>query len=194
MSGRPASKVREAPRLNLFTTSLYVAFGGGLGTLCRYLVGEGLRSTFNIPTYIAIMTINIIGCLLIGYLFILLEAVLRRDGNSRLHGTRLQKHLEHVTGLFDEDPTLQAVDHFYSDLRLRFISGMLLTGFLGGFTTFGSFSLYSVQLYHAGDITAALLNIVLTPVLAITATLAGIMAARKSLTLWREKSPTKGSR
>ena len=180
--------------MNLFTTSLYVAFGGGLGTLCRYLIGEGLRSVFNAPAYIAIMTINIVGCLLIGYLFILLESVLRRDGKSRLHGTGLQKHLEHVPGLFNEDPTLQAVDHFRSDLRLRIVSGMLITGFLGGFTTFSSFSLYSVHLYHAGDITAAVLNMVLTPVLAITATLAGIMAARKSLLLWREKSPIRESR
>ena len=179
--------------MNLFTTSLYVALGGGLGTLCRYLVGEGLRSAFDVPAYIAIMTINIVGCLLIGYLFVLLEAVLRRDGKSRLHGTRLQKHLKHVPGLFDEDPTLQAIEHFHSDLRLRFMSGLLLTGFLGGFTTFGSFSLYSVHLYHAGNMTEAVLNIVLTPILAITATLTGIMAARKSLNLWREKSPIRDS-
>ncbi|WP_162844068.1 fluoride efflux transporter FluC [Sinobacterium caligoides] len=175
--------------MNFITTSLYVALGGGFGAVFRYLWAEGLKAFFHTPGYVAIIIVNIIGCFLIGYLFLLLEATFRRDGKSRLQGTHLEGDLEHLHGPFNEDATLQAVDHFRSDQRLRFVSGFLITGFLGGFTTFSSFCLYSVHLLQSGNLIAAVANISLSAFLSIFAVVFGIWCARKTLILWRVKAP-----
>lgn len=49
----------------------------------------------------------------------------------------------------------------------------LYIGFLGGFTTFSSFSMDTIFMFHRGDILAALSNILLTVVTCLLATLAG---------------------
>lgn len=59
--------------------------------------------------------------------------------------------------------------------------GLLGTGFLGGFTTFSTFSLDTFNLYHTGDVAAAMLNIVLNATLCICAVWGGYrLACQKS--------------
>jgi CrcB protein len=50
----------------------------------------------------------------------------------------------------------------------------LITGFLGGFTTFSSYSLETVRLFSDGRISAALINIGLSNVLCLALTLLGL--------------------
>jgi CrcB protein len=50
----------------------------------------------------------------------------------------------------------------------------LITGFLGGYTTFSSYSLETVRLFMAGNIPAALVNLGLNNLLCLLMTLAGL--------------------
>lgn len=64
--------------------------------------------------------------------------------------------------------------HFSPALRMG-----LMIGFLGGFTTFSSFSLEGILLYERGKILYALSYFVLSPILGALCTLCGITLGRK---------------
>ena len=64
---------------------------------------------------------------------------------------------------------------------LTHISPLVATGFLGGFTTFSSFSLETVTLYQRGEIGLAALYVGLSVVVSILALVAGIWVARAVL-------------
>ena len=55
---------------------------------------------------------------------------------------------------------------------------LIMTGFLGGFTTFSAFSLDAFRLLEKGDVTQAALYIALTVCLSIAALVAGIFIMR----------------
>lgn len=55
----------------------------------------------------------------------------------------------------------------------------IMVGFLGGFTTFSSFSLDTIQLFQQGAWQRAVLYIVLSVVLCLIATIIGIFIANK---------------
>jgi fluoride exporter len=65
--------------------------------------------------------------------------------------------------------------YFHSDY---FLGPLLLVGFLGGYTTFSSFSLETITLLKMGNYWAATLNIFLSVGLCLGATILGIALAK----------------
>lgn len=61
---------------------------------------------------------------------------------------------------------------------LTHLSPLVMTGLLGGFTTFSAFSLETVTLYERGDVGQAALYVVLSVGLSIAGLMAGLWVAR----------------
>ena len=61
---------------------------------------------------------------------------------------------------------------------LTHLSPLVMTGFLGGFTTFSAFSLEAVTLYERGDVGQAALYVAASVVLSIGGLMAGLWLAR----------------
>lgn len=105
---------------------LWIFAGGGLGSCCRYWLGRFVQESIGQPFWIGstmpwgTISINIIGCFLIGLL----------------------------AGLNNGHATLPT--------SLRFA---LITGFLGGFTTFSTFGYESFLLFGQHSPVKPLLNI-----------------------------------
>ncbi|MEK7485507.1 MAG: fluoride efflux transporter CrcB [Planctomycetota bacterium] len=99
---------------------LLVGLGGFLGAILRYLISTGLQkwtsSTFPYGT----LTVNLLGCFLIGILMFLAQEKQTLSPSYRL---------------------------------------LLVTGFLGGFTTFSAFGYESMRLFWEGQVGLAWLNI-----------------------------------
>jgi len=120
---------------------LAIMLGGGIGSVCRYLVSTGLNRRFGGSFAWGTMTVNLLGCLLIGFL----------------------------VGL---------VDRSILPKEYRLI---LVTGFLGGFTTFSSFALESVGMFREKAIGAGILNVGVNVILGFALTLAGLALAGATL-------------
>ena len=69
--------------------------------------------------------------------------------------------------------TLERFDSIGSQLR-----ALLLIGLLGGYTTFSSFSIETINLFESGYWVSALLNIFLSIILCITAAWLGVLGGR----------------
>ncbi|MEO0380341.1 MAG: fluoride efflux transporter CrcB [Pseudomonadota bacterium] len=65
---------------------------------------------------------------------------------------------------------------------LTHLSPFVMTGLLGGFTTFSAFSLEAVTLYERGDVLQAALYVGMSVVLSILGLVAGLYVARGGLT------------
>ena len=135
--------------MNGVWTLLAIAIGGGIGALLRG-GAKTLSHATGLDVWVIILLVNLLGCLLIGYLLIWLECRLRRNGQSRLHIHPRAYRLGGVAGLLAGDPTLPPAVIAASDRRLRIESGLLMTGLLGGLTTFSSFALDVVTLIEDG--------------------------------------------
>lgn len=61
---------------------------------------------------------------------------------------------------------------------LTHLSPLIMTGFLGGFTTFSAFSLETVTLYERGDFGLAMMYVILSVVLSVGGLAAGLYLAR----------------
>ncbi|GHF00949.1 putative fluoride ion transporter CrcB [Aliiroseovarius zhejiangensis] len=70
---------------------------------------------------------------------------------------------------------------FLARKELTHISPLLMTGFLGGFTTFSAYSLEAYTLFERGQMGSAALYAVGTVVLSILALIAGVMLTRMVL-------------
>ncbi|MBB1521475.1 fluoride efflux transporter CrcB [Aquipseudomonas guryensis] len=114
-----------------------VALGGMVGTLLRFFTSNWVSANWPQHFYGATLAVNIIGCLLIGYLY----------------------------GLFLLRPEVP--------LELR---AGLMVGFLGGLTTFSSFSLDTLRLLESGQAPLAIGY-------ATASVLGGLLATWAGLTL-----------
>ena len=139
---------------------LCIGFGGGLGALAREGSMSLLHGELGLSRYVALGLVNVLGSLLIGLAFGFLEGSLRRDGCSRL------RHLPHAKQLHDRpwwpdgDPTLSPVDLLRMNRSLQTASALVMTGFLGTYTTFSSFSLLTVHQLQQGATIEALISVV----------------------------------
>lgn len=123
-----------------FSTLLAVAAGGALGSVARYVVG--IQATVLLPAArypLGTTIVNIIGCLLIGFLV--------EFGTTRWGA--------------------------YPEWR-----PFLITGFLGGFTTFSAFGLETVALLRGGDFTVAAASVALQVCLGVLAVGCGSVVAK----------------
>ena len=116
-----------------------VLLGGGIGALLRFLLSRVINEALpkNFPW--GILFVNIIGCLLIGFLAAILVGKVTMSPFWR-------------AGIF--------------------------IGFLGGFTTFSSFSLDTISLLQTQAYGAATANIVASLVFSLLATAVGLCIGR----------------
>ncbi|MDG9931186.1 MULTISPECIES: fluoride efflux transporter CrcB [Pseudomonas] len=112
-----------------------VAIGGMAGTLLRFATGNWVSAHWPQHFYGATLAVNLIGCLLIGFLY----------------------------GLFLLRPEVP--------LELR---AGLIVGFLGGLTTFSSFSMDTLRLLESGQLPLAIGYAGLSVVGGLLATWAGL--------------------
>lgn len=113
---------------------LWVALGGALGAILRYLTVKVLT----VPTLafpLGTLAVNVTGSLLIGLL----------------------------AGSVFLDPKLSVGPRLFFQ-----------TGLLGAFTTFSAFSLETLQLWQAGQVKSAAMNVVLNVTLCLAAVFLGM--------------------
>ncbi|SFA65576.1 fluoride efflux transporter CrcB [Metapseudomonas otitidis] len=116
---------------------LSVSLGGVAGTLLRFATANWVSAHWPRHFYLGTLAVNIVGCLLIGFLY----------------------------GLFLQRPEVP--------IELR---AGLIVGFLGGLTTFSSFSLDTLRLLESGQVPLALGY-------AAVSVLGGLLATWAGLTL-----------
>lgn len=91
---------------------LWVAIGGALGSILRYLMSRAIQENFGIDFPIGTLFVNLLGSFVIGFLY-----------SYMVEGMLVAPH----------------------------IRVFAITGILGGFTTFSSFSYESLQLLMEGN-------------------------------------------
>ena len=103
------------------TKLLYIALGGALGSVLRYLISTGIVKQYGHLAVWGTFSVNIIGSFLIGILWALIE----NNNND-------------------------------------FIKSLFMIGILGGFTTFSSYALESLNLLKDNEIKLAAIYIIAT--------------------------------
>ena len=117
-----------------------IAAGGALGALLRYWVSISVHAVLGRGFPYGTLVVNVMGSLLMGYLFVLL--------------------LERL-----------AVGAVWR--------AAILIGVLGGFTTFSTFSVETINLLEQGAFARALLNILLSVTLCVAAAWLGVLWGRQ---------------
>ena len=118
---------------------LYIAFGGAIGSIARFLVSNAAHRFTNVSAFpLGTLTVNAVGSFLIGFLW-----------------------------------SLDAANYISPGQRV-----FIFIGLLGGFTTFSSFSLETMNLIRSGEIAYSMFNILLSNIVCITLAFAGLFTAR----------------
>jgi CrcB protein len=120
--------------------ALAIATGGAIGALLRYWTSLAVHSKLGAGFPYGTLTVNVIGSLLMGFLYI----------------------------WFVERLAMGPI-----------IRGFLFIGVLGAFTTFSTFSLETLNLIESGQLGKAVLNIVISVIVCVTAAGLGVLAARQ---------------
>jgi fluoride exporter len=118
---------------------LAIAVGGAIGSLLRYGGTVGVHQLLGKGFPYGTLTVNVIGSLLVGILYVLLVERLQAGPEWR---------------------------------------ALLITGLLGGFTTFSTFSLETLMLVEQGTLLKAAMNVVLSVVLCLAVAWIGIVVGR----------------
>ena len=170
--------------MKLLLVMCVVGFGGGIGALLRHLSGKVLHGLLGFSEYVSVMMVNVTGCLLIGICFFLIEAFFNTELESRLRSLPMNSRSV-ADGIWPKkNPTQPVVRDFHRDLISELLAGFVITGVLGGLTTFSLFSLLSLQLRLGGHPGSLILNIVGTVTLGVAATWVGLHWGR----IWHQKS------
>ncbi len=119
---------------------LAIAAGGALGALLRYWTSVTVHGRLGAAFPYGTLTVNVIGSLLMGFLYIWL--------------------IERMTA----GPAMRA---------------FLMIGVLGAFTTFSTFSIETLNLLESGQLGRAVVNILVSVIVCITAAGIGVFAARQ---------------
>ncbi|MBA1348214.1 fluoride efflux transporter CrcB [Rhizobium indicum] len=119
--------------------ALLVAFGGAIGSLLRYYVGQWALRLMGPAFPWGTLAVNVVGCFVIG---VFAELIARK---------------------------------FNASVELRLL---LITGFLGGFTTFSAFSLDAISLFERGEAVAGSIYIAASVGLSMAAVIAGLAVMR----------------
>lgn len=147
--------------MRLIAVLMCISIGGGFGALAREGTMNLMHGMVGLPIFVSLGIVNVLGSFVIGIVFGLLEGHYKRDGKSRLKQVPHSKHLpERVDWWPDGDPTISAVDLLRTEMSLQMASALLITGFLGAYTTFSAFSLLTVQLLQADQIIDAVISVV----------------------------------
>ncbi len=118
---------------------LAIALGGAAGSVLRCWMSTSIQHRFASNFPIGTLSVNALGSLLIGLVFVLAQ--------HRLHGNEIFR-------------------------------GLVMIGLLGGFTTFSTFSLETLQLLQTGFWSKALLNIISSVLVCILCAFSGMQFGR----------------
>ncbi|MBP5420791.1 MAG: fluoride efflux transporter CrcB [Bacteroidales bacterium] len=68
----------------MFYNVLFVALGGALGSVARFLISKATQSVCTLSFPIATLIVNVLGCFIIGLLYAIFERNATIDSNIRL--------------------------------------------------------------------------------------------------------------
>ena len=149
---------QSQPMIGPFMTTIITGMGGGLGALARWGVETMATTGLGASAWIATFTVNIIGSFLIGMVFTWLDPRFPR--------------LNHVELQLAELPEFR-----------HWLSPIAITGGLGAFTTYSSFSLDTVHLIQTGQTGTAIASVALSLVFGLLAVIGGM---RVGMHIWHE--------